>query len=185
MTCEIRVKNKEYLSTLTCIMLCITMLCISKEMKLGAIEGIKLSSEMLIPTLFPFFVLSDYWSKNFYISENSFLSKLFVRLFHIPPCGLTPFIIGAVCGFPLGVKVSCDLYDRGQINERQLTTLCGFANNPSIAFVISGIGLGIFGSVRVGILLFISCTASAILCGVIFREKKIELNKTGKSISMC
>lgn len=179
MTCKIAVQNKRRIATITCIMLCFAMLCLSKEMKLGAIEGIRLSSEILIPTLFPFFVLSDYWSKNFYISEKSVLSKLFVRLFHIPPCGLLSFITGIICGFPLGIKVACDLYDRGEINDSQLTNLCGLCNNPSIAFVISGVGLGIFGSVRVGILLFISCSISAIICGVIFREKDIKIQKAG------
>lgn len=179
MTCKIAVQNKRRIATITCIMLCFAMLCLSKEMKLGALEGIRLSSEILIPTLFPFFVLSDYWSKNFYISEKSVLSKLFVRLFHIPPCGLLSYITGIICGFPLGVKVACDLYDRGEINDSQLTNLCGLCNNPSIAFVISGVGLGIFGSVRVGILLFISCSISAIICGVIFREKDIKIQKAG------
>ena len=177
MTCKIAVQNKRQVATITCIMLCFAMLCLSKEMKLGALEGIRLSSEILIPTLFPFFVLSDYWSKNFYISEKSVLSKLFVRLFHIPPCGLLAFITGIICGFPLGVKVACYLYDRDEINDSQLTNLCGFCNNPSIAFVISGVGLGIFGSVHVGVLLFISCSISAIICGVVFREKEIKMQK--------
>ncbi|MBR4836726.1 MAG: hypothetical protein IKU99_06930 [Clostridia bacterium] len=177
MTCKIALQNKRRVATITCIMLCFAMLCLSKEMKLGALEGIRLSFEILIPTLFPFFVLSDYWSKNFYISEESFLSKLFVRLFHIPPCGFLAFITGVICGFPLGIKVACDLYSQGKINDRQLTILCGFCNNPSIAFVISGVGLGIFGSVRVGILLFISCSISAIICGVVFREKEIKTQK--------
>lgn len=177
MTCKIAVQNKRQVATITCIMLCFAMLCLNKEMKLGALEGIRLSSEILIPTLFPFFVLSDYWSKNFYIDENSLFTKLFVRLFHIPPCGLLAFITGIICGFPLGVKVACDLYNRGEINDSQLTNLCGFCNNPSIAFVISGVGLGIFGSVHVGILLFISCSISAIICGVVFREKEIKIQK--------
>lgn len=179
MTSKIAMQYKRQIATFTCIILCITMLCFSKDMKLGALEGMRLSSEILIPTLFPFFVLSDYWSKNFFISEKSVLSKLFVKLFHIPPCGLLAFITGIICGFPLGVKVACDLYDRGEINDRQLTNLCGFANNPSMAFVISGIGLGIFGSVHVGILLFISCSISAIVCGTVFREKEIKIQKAG------
>ena len=177
MTSKIAMQYKRQIATFTCIILCVTMLCFSKDMKLGALEGMRLSSEILIPTLFPFFILSDYWSKNFSISEKSVLSKLFVKLFHIPPCGLLAFITGIICGFPLGVKVACDLYDRGEINDRQLTNLCGFANNPSMAFVISGIGLGIFGSVHVGILLFISCSISAIVCGTVFREKEIKIQK--------
>ena len=178
MTCKITVQYKRQFATFTCVILCITMLCFSKEMKLGALEGIRLSYEILIPTLFPFFVMSDYWSKNLYIGENSIFSKIFVRLFHIPPCGLLALITGIICGFPLGVKVACDLYDRGEINEEQLTNLCGFTNNPSIAFVISGVGLGIFGSVRVGIFLFTSCTISAIICGTIFREKNFKIIKS-------
>ena len=177
MTAKIAMQNKRQIATVTCIILCLTMLCLGREMKLGVLEGIRLSSEILIPTLFPFLVLSDYWSKNFYIGENSILSRLFVNLFHVPSCGLLAFVTGIICGFPLGVRVACDLYNRGEINDRQLTSLCGFSNNPSIAFVISGVGLGIFGSLRVGILLFISCTVSAVVCGILFREKKEKAQK--------
>ena len=177
MTCKIDVQYKRQIATATCLFLCITMLCFSKEMKLGVLEGIRLSSEILIPTLFPFFILSDYWSKNFYISDSSPFSRIFVRLFHIPPCGLLAFITGIICGFPLGVKVARDLYDRDEIDQGQLTSLCGFSNNPSMAFVISGVGLGIFGSVRIGILLFLSCLLSAIACGVLFRQEKTKVTK--------
>ena len=177
MTCKIDVQYKRQIATATCLLLCITMLCFSKEMKLGVLEGIRLSSEILIPTLFPFFILSDYWSKNFYISDSSPFSRIFVRLFQIPPCGLLAFITGIICGFPLGVKVARDLYDRDEIDQGQLTNLCGFANNPSMAFVISGVGLGIFGSVRIGILLFLSCLLSAIACGVLFRQEKTKVTK--------
>ena len=177
MTCKIDVQYKRQIATATCLLLCITMLCFSKEMKLGVLEGIRLSSEILIPTLFPFFILSDYWSKNFYISDSSPFSRIFVRLFHIPPCGLLAFITGIICGFPLGVKVARDLYDRDEIDQGQLTSLCGFSNNPSMAFVISGVGLGIFGSVSIGILLFLSCLLSAIACGVLFRQEETKVTK--------
>ena len=177
MTCKIDVQYKRQIATATCLLLCITMLCFSKEMKLGVLEGIRLSSEILIPTLFPFFILSDYWSKNFYISDSSPFSRIFVRLFHIPPRGLLAFITGIICGFPLGVKVARDLYDRDEIDQGQLTSLCGFSNNPSMAFVISGVGLGIFGSVSIGILLFLSCLLSAIACGVLFRQEETKVTK--------
>ena len=74
MTSKIAMQYKRQIATFTCIILCVTMLCFSKDMKLGALEGMRLSSEILIPTLFPFFILSDYWSKNFSISEKSVLS---------------------------------------------------------------------------------------------------------------
>ena len=179
MTCRIDVIYKRQIETATCLAICIIMLYFGKEMKLGALEGIRLSSEILIPTLFPFLVLSDYWSKNFYIGDKSPLSKLFVCLFHMPSCGILAFISGIICGFPLGVKVARDLYDDGKIDERQLITLCGFSNNPSMAFVISGVGLGIFKSFKIGIILFISCILSAILCGIIFRKNETNFVESG------
>jgi hypothetical protein len=80
-----------------------------------------------------------------------------------------------LCGFPLGVKATRDLYDQGRINKDQLVRLSGFCNNPSAAFVISGVGLGIFGSMRIGIYLLISCIISAFFCGIFFREKLTEI----------
>ena len=53
-----------------------------------------------------------------------------------------------------------------------MITLCGFCNNPSAAFVISGIGLGLFSNIKIGILLYLFVIISAIVTGFMFRPSR-------------
>jgi hypothetical protein len=151
-------------------------------MKIGAIQGMKIAFESVVPTLFPFFILSDIWGCYFITDKQSFVAKLFEKLFFIPSPGISAFIAGNVCGFPLGVKIANKLYLDNNLSKEQATILCGISNNPSAAFVISGVGLGLFGSYKTGLLLYLSCIIASIFSGIIFRKKGYNYNKTNDNI---
>ena len=162
---------KEWLVAVICIIATILLLVFSKSVKDGINSGIKLVLFNIIPTLFPFFILSDLWITAFGVKEKSRLSIIFQRIFHINPAGLPALLIGMICGFPLGVKSAVEYYSQGLINKDELEILCGFINNPSLAFVISGVGLGIYGNIFDGIFLYSTVLLSALIVGIIFRPK--------------
>ena len=176
MTESIRqVKNrypKACLQCLFCIILSIIMIYYSHDMKIGVTRGLALSVNKILPTLFPFFILSDVWDSLYVINENSIFCRIFSKVFHLNSSGIYAFIVGGVCGFPLGVKSAVDSYDRGKISLDEMITLCGFCNNPSAAFVISGIGLGLFSNIKIGILLYLFVIISAIVTGFMFRPSR-------------
>lgn len=157
-------------SSVCCILICYFMLLRSYEFKQGVVAGLNQSFQIVIPTIFPFLILSDFWTAYFKINNDSFVARTFTRIFNISPNGIVAFLCGAICGFPLGVKIARDLYERDEINVDQLTFLSGLCNNPSLAFVVSGIGLGLLGSTTVGIKLYLCCIASAFFCGLLFRS---------------
>lgn len=165
------------LATLLCIILTTLLLLFSADVKVGIIEGLRLIAFNIIPTLFPFFVLSDLWLVILNIKEESKFSILFQRIFHINSVGLLALLIGSICGFPLGVKSAVDYYERDLISKNELERLCGFINNPSIAFVVSGVGLGVYGSLFVGFTLYIIVLFSALLVGFIFKPNKYYMRK--------
>ena len=159
------------LSTAICILSLAVMLLFNEAIRRGAKKGLDLCLGSLIPTLFPFFILSDLWVGCFSVNRHSILSRLYERLFNISSATLPAVIMGSVCGFPLGIRLAAEQYNRGQINKNELGRICGFANNPSAAFVISGIGAGLFGDVKIGILLYISVIFSAVIVALITRRK--------------
>lgn len=160
------------LGTIICLLLLVIMLYLGSEMKSGVLYGINICFTTVIPTLFPFFILSDFWSSSIYIKKDGAFARIFERLFGISGTALPSFFLGTVCGFPLGVKSAAGLYENKMINKDELERLIGFANNPSIAFVISGIGAGIYSDTSVGIRLYISVVLSAILVGAVFKQKR-------------
>ncbi|MBQ8302925.1 MAG: hypothetical protein IJX97_05235 [Clostridia bacterium] len=172
----------DYFLTLGCVALCFLMLVLSKPLKDGVYSGFLLAFQNVLPTLFPFFILSDIWSSFFRLSKKNRLSSLFSSFFKINESAITAFLCGLICGFPVGVKMGCDLYRKNLITKNELERFCGFANNPSAAFVISGIGLGLLNNMSYGIILYFSTVFSALLTGFIFRKNgRKSLNQNDNS----
>jgi sporulation integral membrane protein YlbJ len=102
----------------------------------GAKEGIALWYGQILPTLLPFAIISAVL-----ISSNSFEklqnAKLFRRLRRIGAAELFVILCGFLFGFPIGSKLSADLYQKGLLTRKKAQILCSFTNNMSPMFVIS------------------------------------------------
>ena len=170
------------MTTAVCIGLSVLLLTFSDVIRKSIYDGLVFSFTTVIPTLFPFFVLSDLWAYGLNFDDRGRPGRAFSYLFGISGCALSAALCGMVCGFPLGVKLAMELYNQKRIGRGEAERLCGFANNPSAAFVISGVGCGIIGSLKIGILLYFSVILSAIMVGVIFRRQE-DASQKFKDIS--
>jgi sporulation integral membrane protein YlbJ len=99
------------------------------------------------------------------------LSRLFAKpmrwLFGVGEAGAAAYILGLVCGFPIGAKTAVSLYDQGSITKRELERLMTFCNNPGSAFVISAVGVALLGNKRVGVALYLSVILSSLTVGIV------------------
>ena len=175
MTSQILTKQKRpskvsFVSVL-CILLMPLMLFFSNSIKQGASLGLDLSLGTIIPTLFPFFILSDLWV-SYATINGGIISKAYSRLFGVSSSTLPAYLLGSLCGFPLGIKAAVSLYDSGLISKDELERLSGFANNPSAAFVISGIGAGLYKDIWIGVRLYLAVLFSSLFVGLLFRLKE-------------
>ena len=166
---------QSYSLSLICLAISFVLIIFGDIVKQGVLDGLSFSVKTIIPTLFPFFILSDIWADVFVISQNGIVSKCFQKAFHLNKVSITAFILGLICGFPVGVKTAAQLYKDKRITKEELSHICGFANNPSAAFVISGVGAAILGNIFTGIRLYIAVIISAIIVGIIFRQKDMSL----------
>lgn len=139
----------------------------------GAAEGVRLSIETAIPSLLPFAVFS---SCVIYSGAarvwGAACSKVFGRLFNVSPYGAAAFIVSLVGGYPTGVRAVCDTYEKGLIEKDEAERLLAFCNNSGAVFIIGAAGIGAFGSVKIGILLYLVHIAAAVFAGVLMRGKK-------------
>ena len=105
-------------------------------------NGLGLCAKNVIPSLFPFMVLSELivaFGAGDMIS--SVIGRPVGKIFGISGKGSTAFILGAVCGFPIGARTALRLYDSGAISKRDCELLLTFTNNPSGACVIISVGV--------------------------------------------
>ncbi len=139
-----------------------------KELSHSVSVGLSLCASVIIPSVFPYMVISDLISNTVDFRQFRLLSFTFSYAFNQKCESLSAFILGILCGFPLGAKRACELYKSGIITKGEAERLIGFTNNPGIAFIVSGIGVGLIGDVWLGALLYLSCVLSAIFVGVLF-----------------
>lgn len=104
----------------------------------AASNGLLLWFYTILPSLLPFIILS-----NFLISTKkipSFLHKFshfFSVTMGLSTYGAYAMILGLFCGYPMGAKVTGDLYRENLIDKQEATYLLTFANNPSPMFLSS------------------------------------------------
>ena len=147
-------------------------LLLSAEAVEYAREGMRLAVSSVIPSSLPFMVISDFYICYGNPENIRLLRSVFGRLLGLDARCLSPFICGNIGGFPIGAKMTADLYSLGVIDKDDAQRLVPLSNNPSCAFVIGGVGLGIYKDVRVGFMLLFSVYTATLLCGIITRTKQ-------------
>lgn len=148
----------------------ILLLSRGKEVQTVLLQSLSLCGQVLIPALFPYLVLS-----RLYIAASHCLPSRLFRplgfLFGLNDAGCTAVLIGAVGGYPTGAATIAGLYQRNEISREEAEKLQFFACNCGPAFCCSVIGIGLYGSLTCGLLLYAITLISAILCGLLIRGK--------------
>ena len=139
-------------------------------------EGMNLAINCVIPSSFPFMIISDIYVTYGNPENIRLLQKAFCTLFGFSHKGIAPFIFGNVGGFPIGAKMVSDLYSSGELKKDEAERLLPMCNNPSCAFIVGGVGLGIYGDVKVGFILLGAVYLATIICGVLVRINGAEFN---------
>lgn len=141
-------------------------------------RGLTLCARTVIPSLFPFMVLSELIVSS---GAGEAFGRIFSRLmrwvFGLSGAGVSAVFLGSMCGFPVGAKTAVSLYDRNMISKVECEHLLTFTNNPSSAFLITGVGVSLFGNRQLGVILYATVLGSSFLVGFLAR---FFLRGTGK-----
>lgn len=163
----IRIK-KEYFS-LVVILCCIFLIFRYPDaVKNGVNEGISICFHTIIPSLFPFMVLSTYIVKsNILFPVYKFFSSPVKVIFRQPAPAISVILMSMIGGFPIGIKMTNDLYIKGQINKKQAQRLCLFCMNAGPAFIITAVGTNMLKSTKAGVIIYFSLCISSFASGII------------------
>ncbi len=155
-----------------------------------SIEAVKnaliICYQTIIPSLFPFFVLSGLLINTGFIKIfGTLLSPVIRPIFRVSGSGAIVFIIGVISGYPMGAKMVTELCEKGIISKTEGKRLLPFCNNSGPLFVIAAVGTGMLNNVKAGIFLYCIHIISALLVGFLFRyygkKEDILLNLDLKS----
>ena len=133
-------------------------------------QGLQLCANVIIPSLFPFFVLSSLvveLGMARYLGQA--LERLMWPLFRVGGVGASALVLGLVGGYPVGAQTAIKLYETGQCSKDETQRLLAFCNNSGPAFILGVVGAGVFGSGAIGLLLYLSHAAACLCVGLLFR----------------
>lgn len=129
----------------------------------------------ILPTMFPFYVLSSIIVSSSSINILTRPLKCVTRLYNLPPQAACAIFLGIICGFPIGAKITCDLLKNNYITQKEAAILASFTNNASPIFIISIVGGIYFKDKLHGLLIWLCIVLSSLLTGLIL--SKIYLDK--------
>lgn len=158
----------DLLLSLVLIMSAVFLLVLSATVRTGVKEGLISCGNILIPSLFPFMVLSGLLSKS---RARLFVERIFSpvmhRLFYLPPAAAGAVFMGFIGGYPVGAQYIAGLLEQKSIDKATAARMLCFCVNAGPPFLITALGSVLFGNAESGVLLLICQWASAICIGMV------------------
>ena len=148
----------------------------------GAQDGINAFINTVLPTLLPFFIgTSILVGSGVVLSSARLLSPIVSKLIGLPGASVFAFLMAAVSGYPLGAKLTNELYQQGYLGqtEAKRTMLLASISGPS--FFLGAIATGLLNTPQIGWVLLLCHYLSALGIGylswVFYPSPKKSLQK--------
>lgn len=157
------------------------LIVFSKSNLSAAKDGINLWWTCIVPSMFPFFIATELLN---YTNIVNIFGKLFSKvmrpMFNLPGEAAYAILMGFISGSPVGARVTSDIYESGKCTKDEAERMLCFTNNSGPLFILGSVGILMYKSSTIGILLLSTHILSAITVGIIIGQ----LSKTKKSHSL-
>ena len=168
-----------YLSGFVMVIYCCMLVAEGNAVKGGIAEAVSRCVNIIIPSLFAFMAVSSLLiNSGLYRYVSKPLAPFSKYLLGIPPELFFVFLMGNISGYPMGIKMLSDMVKEGRISQRtaEITAVSCCGGGP--AFFTGTIGLAVFGSTRIGLIIFLSSLSAnfimAFITGHIFRPSALK-----------
>ena len=178
-------KRTKLIITNTTIYTCIFLLLKCSNLVVNSINlSLDIFIHNLIPSLFIYILITEILiNSNLMYTLSLGLDKMLSKIFRIPKDTTFILIISYLMGYPNAAKCISKLYDEKKISFNLAKKLLSFTSNASPAYILCAIGIGMFNSLEVGMLLLLSHMLSSIIIGICYpyTEDIIQQNVTNSN----
>ena len=168
MSCVIKMRIKQIIPLLFSAAGLAILLSVPKAASDAVMRGLQYTASLLIPSLFPFMVLSSFMIRS---GASELLGRLFapitVHLFRLPEQSAAAILLSVTGGYPVGAKCVKLLYSAGQITQHQAERMMLFCVCSGPAYMITALGAMSLGNITSGVILYTSQLFSSLLIGII------------------
>ncbi|MEC0204333.1 sporulation integral membrane protein YlbJ [Paenibacillus lautus] len=173
-------KKMGWLMLVTALLSVIVLMALFPEAALqSALRGLSIWWDVLFPSLFPFFVISEVLL-GFGVVHliGTLLDPLMRPLFRIPGAGGFVAAMGYVSGYPVGAKLTAKLWEQKMVNREEGERLVAFTTSSDPIFLIGAVSIGFFHDPKIGLILALSHYGGGFLVGLIMRFHGRHESKT-------
>ena len=141
--------------------------------------------DSLIPSLFCFMAFSALLIKSG-IGEyiTSPLWYIFRYILRIDKRLFPVFILSQIGGYPIGVKLLSEISQQQTEYSKQCSNALCYCYNSGPAFVIGIVGIGVYGDINAGLIVFLSCLAANTLAAVVMNIRSSPQKTAVTNISL-
>lgn len=165
------------------ILIALGLIVFSKGNLIAAKNGLILWANNVVPSLFPFFVITELLSHTNVIQNvGKLFDKIMRPLFHVPGECAFAFLMGLISGYPTGAKVVASMREQGLCTKDEGDRMLAFTNNSGPLFIISCVGISMFGDSKTGFLLLFTHILAAITVGIILGRLFAKNDKKNTSL---
>lgn len=155
-----------------CIFLLIELLLKKQLIYNSIICSLNIWVKNLIPSLFPFFIISDILiNYNITLYIPNFFKKICKYLFNITDNMLTILFLSLVAGFPSGARNTRTLYDEGLIGIDEANHILMLSHFANPLFILTTIAIYFLHNQKVGIIILVSHYLGNFILGILIRKK--------------
>lgn len=174
------IKLKQNIFSIIFLTFTLSLLIFSKTNLSAVKSGLSLWANSVIPSLFPFFVATELLMNTNIVNQLGFILNKFMKpFFNVRGEGAFALAMGIISGYPVGAKIATNFRQNNICTKEECERLLSFTNNSGPLFVIGTVGILMFKSTTIGVLLFITHLLGSISVGIIFRfwkKNKISNN---------
>lgn len=142
------------------------------------LNGISAWAFNVLPSVLPFIFFTKVLTSLGIVEKFSNLFKKSCnKLFKTPPVSSYVFITSMISGYPVGAKMTADLYLSSKITKSDAFKMTSFCSTSGPMFIIGAVGIGMLKNATFGYIIFISHILGALLNGLLYRNIKVKEEK--------
>ncbi|MDR7856372.1 sporulation integral membrane protein YlbJ [Tissierella sp.] len=146
----------------------------------SATSGLSLWFNIVIPSLLPFFIISELLIDLGFVNLiGRLLHPIMKPLFNVPGEGAFPLAMSILSGYPVGSKITSRLREKNLITKEEGTRLICFTSTSGPLFMLGAVSIGMLKDPSLAPMIIIPHYLSILILGFIFRFYKP--NKTRKN----
>lgn len=166
-------KSRTLLLALGAVVATLSLVIFPKEGLQAAEEGLKVFWDIVLPSLLPFFVLSEILLGLGVVHFLGVLLEPIMRpFFNVPGVGAFALSMGLAAGYPMDAVITAKFRRSGMCTRIEGERLLAFTNTADPLFMFGAVAVGMLGRPDLGALIAIAHYLSAFTVGFIYRFYK-------------